>query len=181
MAGPATISSTVAASPVAPAAKRMTLNGVVISERSLQRANQTGGVPYPQGGVIEIDVAWLEAESRRAYAATVQVDAARLATFGGRGDHGRLDVLLGPGADVTVTTPAQSELDRAASNAPIDTTTPVAAATTLVATCARRLSGSDPRVADLAAGIEDFALRRVLRNRDAFLARNPRPASRCGD
>lgn len=178
---PKTLSTEIQAHPAFPATKRYEVNGTLLSERSLQGVSDTGGVGHLNEAQLVINAAWLDIDSKRAWQVEQELDVKTLSTYGGKGEHAEYKVVLGPGADATITTPHPDWL-RHVDNDQMHRITPEQEIPiTLVALCGEPLAADDPLVADLALGIEDWAVTRVQRNKDAYLRENAAPTSRCAD
>ncbi len=90
-----------------PAALHVRINDLVFVDSTLEGRNVTDGIPYSAalGDDLEVKLWWFNLDSRTHYTASVTLDARSLSTFGEDGTHAALDITVGPGADVEVTTP----------------------------------------------------------------------------
>lgn len=177
---PNTLSTEIQAHPAYPATKRYEVNGSLLSERSLQGSSDTGGVDYVNGDQLAIKAAWLDINSKQAWQVELELDVTTLSTYGGQGEHAEYKVVLGPGADVTITTPHPEWLRHVGNDQMHRITPEQEIPITLVELCGEPLAADDPLVADLALGIENWAVTRVQRNKDAYLRENAAPTARCG-
>ena len=109
---PGTLSLDYKSHAVTPSVKQMQVNGRMHVRDSVTGRNQTGGVGYAQWYTDRIDlvVLWYDFLEERAWTAEFSVHGRELSTFGNKRDHGNVLVTVGPGADVTVTTPNRERL-----------------------------------------------------------------------
>lgn len=79
------------------------VNGQIWVEGSLGEETRSGGISYDNGDRLEIELVWHDLLRDRVWRSVVALQASRLPTFADRGVYTALDITLGPGADVTVT------------------------------------------------------------------------------
>lgn len=177
--GPETLGLDVASHIVAPAVKQTKVNGQVWVDRSLRGRMQVGEVVYNNDDLLELELTWLDLQSGTAWRATVGIHAADLPTFGGKGDHAALNVLLGPGADVTITSASAAEMEMIGDRDEQALASTTHERITLVETCAEPLPADDPAIAYLQAGYDEPGRSRSMEARDRALSRGEAAHSRC--
>ncbi|MDO5642857.1 MAG: hypothetical protein Q4G26_10805 [Paracoccus sp. (in: a-proteobacteria)] len=84
----------------------VSLNNRVVIERSQKARNEGGAVNYMegQGDALDFSVAWYDISDDRGYAGRFRLHASDLSLIGESG-HAAVRIIVGPGADVTATTP----------------------------------------------------------------------------
>ncbi len=109
---PRTLSLDYKSHAVTPSVKQMQVNGQMHVRDSVTGRNQTGGGGYAHRFTDRIDfvVLWYDFLEERAWTAEFSIHGRELTTFGNKRDHGNVLVIVGPGADVTVTTPNRESL-----------------------------------------------------------------------
>jgi hypothetical protein len=109
---PGTLSLGYASHASTPSVKQMQVNGQMMVRDSVTGRNETGGGGFAHGFTDRMDfrVLWYDFHQQRAWTAEFSVHGRELSTFGNAGDHASLRVQVGPGADVTVTTPNREQL-----------------------------------------------------------------------
>lgn len=161
-----------------PAVMWLRVGDLQYAEVRMVRLNHGGGVPLGLGGTLDYEGAWLQQDGR-AWTASFSIDPARLTTHEGAGKRGQIEITLGPGADVTVTT-AHPELLKKRGVPPPSGDYADLIPITLLETCGTPLPDDDPRMSVLESGWDlDYAVTPALARRDEFLAQNPAPLSRC--
>lgn len=102
---PGTLSLSFGSHPAVPAIMQMTLNGRVVVEYSQTGRNESGPIEYAsgQGDALDFTVAWYDISDDRGYMAEFRLHASDLSIIG-RSGHAALQIVVGPGADVTATT-----------------------------------------------------------------------------
>jgi hypothetical protein len=109
---PTTLSAEIRVHPADPSALHARINDLEFVDSSYDGRQVTGGLPYRSAGstAMEMELWWFNLDRQQHYALTVTLDATALSTFSEDGEHASLAVEVGPGADVTVTTPNQEGL-----------------------------------------------------------------------
>ena len=84
-----------------------TVNSLPLFEWSLRGRTETRGPDYPgpDAATLAVELMWYDIPADRYYQHAFQLDARDLSTFGDRTDHAEVRIVIGPGADITVTTP----------------------------------------------------------------------------
>jgi len=92
---------------VTPSVKQMQVNGRMMVRDSVTGRGESRGADYAHRFTDRMDfvVLWYDFLEERAWTAEFSVHGRELSTFGNKRDHAMLEVRVGPGADITVTTP----------------------------------------------------------------------------
>lgn len=87
------------------AVMQMTMNNRVVVDHSQKGRNEGGPIEYMpgQGDALDFDVAWYDIFEDRGYEASFRLNATDLSLIGASG-HASVQIVVGPGADVTATT-----------------------------------------------------------------------------
>lgn len=172
-----------------PAVNKMELNNRMIVSRSLKGRSESGGIEYldKQGDALVFNVFWYDIVNEKAYTANFTVAASELSIVESLPGYATIDIVNGPGADVTVTTMnkyiASIIGKRNSGNiiTPPDQYPPI----TLREICAEELPPEDIVAMELAAAARDpndeEMLSSMMGNRERYLIDNPVPASRCAE
>jgi len=190
---PGTLSLGYASHASTPSVKQMQVNGQMMVRDSVTGRNETGGGGFAHGFTDRIDfrVLWYDFHENRAWTAEFSVHGRELSTFGNSGDHASLRVKVGPGADVTVTTPNReqlrliglgraNELDDADGRPLPQYRDPVI----LRELCARPVPVDDPEIRfmiERATLERAFQIESAIAARERHIARIGLPAPRCQD
>lgn len=179
MAGsPQRIGQDISSAPQAPSIKTVSLNGRTVQEGRLSSINVTG--PVEGGGTLRYDVAWREVLGGAAYAASFEVPADRLSRFESGGPLARIEIELGPGADVTVRTPNPELLRQAARGTPGAALGDEREPIVLQRLCAGALPAGDPRLGRLSWELSARERERAEAQRARALSRGAPSRGRCG-
>jgi len=157
-------------------------NELVLVDSSLRGRSQTGGFNYQSGfgAAVSFDVMWFDVEAEQYYATSFELDANDLSTFGEEGTHASLEITVGPGADVAVTTPHPEGLRLVGLNQMDDITPEMDVPVTLLALCAKRRDADPSRDGILSRVLGDASsMESATRNRDNWLSQNTAPQPRC--
>lgn len=167
--------------PLSPATKRVVVNGLVMGDNDISSRSTTGEVPYRGlfSRTLTVEALWYDIVNDTAWRIEFEVDAGDLSTFGTAGDHARLKLLLGPGADVRATTPNPDRL-RLIGTGRQDEITPEQDVPVILADlCATPAPRDDPAVARLIAVAGQETMERALEIRQFALDAGWGDASRC--
>lgn len=177
---PTTLSRSINSQLQSPSVMRLSVNGVRVVSYSIRGQNDTGGTPYKDRWNDELDfeLYWYDILAERAYAASFTLEASTLPTFGGEGEHASIHVLIGPGADVTVTTSNPEAMRLIGLNRTEELTADMLPVV-LRELCARPVPPTDPIAADLASTIDEIAFETAMGKRERHLARERPVAPRC--
>lgn len=185
---PTTLSLTYGSHVAVPAVNRMILNGREIVSRSLKGRNESGPIEYldGQGDALNFEVAWYDILNRQAYAAKFTVPASELTTLESLPYMATIDIINGPGADITVTTMNKEIAKLIGKDA--DRRLPSldeAPDIVLREICAEALPPADSVAMELANAAvdpnEQEQLGYNLRSRDSYLSQHQMPVSRCAE
>ncbi|MBK4214981.1 hypothetical protein JJJ17_03465 [Paracoccus caeni] len=148
---PRTLSLNFGAHPAVPTVMQMSLNGRVVVEHSQKGQNESGPIEYVdgQGDALDFKIEWYDILDNQGYIAAIRLRASDLSIIGDTG-HAAVKIILGPGADVTVTTTnakaaALIRERRGAELASVANEPDIL----LAELCADRLAADDPILADL--------------------------------
>ena len=159
-----------------------TVNSLPLFEWSLRGRTESRGPDYPgpDAATLAVELMWYDIPADRYYQHAFQLDARDLSTFGDRTDHAEVRIVIGPGADVTVTTPHPEALRLVGLNR-MDEITPEMDVDVVIAELCATLSAEDPSAdKDLRMAMGDeIAVGEAVFNRDNWLSGNAAPAPRC--
>ena len=159
-----------------------TVNSLPLFEWSLRGRTETRGPDYPgpDAATLAVELMWYDIPADRYYQHAFQLDARDLSTFGDRTDHAEVRIVIGPGADITVTTPHPEALRLVGLNR-MDEITPEMDVDVVIAELCATLSAEDPSAdKDLRMAMGDeIAVGEAVFNRDNWLSGNAAPAPRC--
>jgi hypothetical protein len=158
------------------------VNGLPLFDWSLRGRTESRSPGYPGSdkATLAVEIMWYDIPSDRYYQHAFQLDARDLSTFGDRTDHAEVRIVIGPGADVTVTTPHPEALRLVGLNR-MDEITPEMDVDVVIAELCATLSAEDPSAdKDLRLAMGDeIAVGEAVFNRDNWLSGNAAPAPRC--
>lgn len=189
---PTALSTSIHSHVSTPAALYLSLNGREIVNGSIGGRNEGGGATYGSrwGDALNWDMVWYDILEERSYKLEFTISAAELSTFGEEGKHAMIDIIAGPGADITVTT-TDSEVARLIG---LRQTNDISALQkpriVLRELCAEPLAADDPftlRMKDFIASFkqvsnsEGFHLQSKLEGRERYFQNNKIPVPRCPD
>ena len=122
-----------------------TVNSLPLFESSLRGRTETRGPDYPgpDAATLAVELMWYDIPADRYYQHAFQLDARDLSTFGDRTDHAEVRIVIGPGADITVTTPHPEALRLVGLNR-MDEITPEMDVDVVIAELCAALSAGDP-------------------------------------
>ena len=178
---PTTISFGYASHPLTPAMKRVVVNGLVMADDVIGSRNTTGEIPYkgPFSRTLEVEATWYDILNETAWRVALDIDAAELSTYGTAGTHAEVNLLLGPGADVRVTTPHPDRL-RLIGTGRQDEITPEQDVPVIIADyCATALPLTDAIVAKLIDEAQHVSMDRPMENRENAIRHGRTSGSRC--
>ena len=159
-----------------------TVNSLPLFEWSLRGRTESRGPDYPgpDDATLAAELMWYDIAADRYYQLAFDIDARDLSTFGDRTDHAEVRIVIGPGADVTVTTPHPEALRLVGLNR-MDEITPEMDVDVVIAELCATLSAEDPSAdKDLRMAMGDeIAVGEAVFNRDNWLSGNAAPAPRC--
>ncbi|WP_448479537.1 hypothetical protein [Pseudoxanthomonas mexicana] len=159
-----------------------TVNSLPLFEWSLRGRTETRGPDYPgpDAATLAVELMWYDIPADRYYQHAFQLDARDLSTFGDRTDHAEVRIVIGPGADITVTTPHPEALRLVGLNR-MDEITPEMDVDVVIAELCATLSAEDPSAdKDLRMAMGDeIAVGEAVFNRENWLSGNAAPAPRC--
>ena len=159
-----------------------TVNSLPLFVSSLQGRTESRGPDYPgpDAATLAVELMWYDIPADRYYQHAFQLDARDLSTFGDRTDHAEVRIVIGPGADITVTTPHPEALRLVGLNR-MDEITPEMDVDVVIAELCATLSAEDPSAdKDLRMAMGDeIAVGEAVFNRDNWLSGNAAPAPRC--
>jgi hypothetical protein len=158
------------------------VNGLPLFDWSLRGRTESRSPGYPGSdkATLAVEIMWYDIPSDRYYQHAFQLDARNLSTFGDRTDHAEVRIVMGPGADITVTTPHPEALRLVGLNR-MDEITPEMDVDIVLAELCATASTNDPS-ADKRLNLtlaEAAEVERATFNRDNWLAANAAPPSRC--
>jgi len=122
------------------------VNGVVWVDGSLRGRNQSGRVRYDQGDRLEFELVWRDVLKGKVWRSVVSLKPSELPTFGDKGEHTSVDIILGPGPDVTVTTSSALVMKLIGDRDPEGLAAAPKEKITLIEACAAPASKDDPVV-----------------------------------
>lgn len=159
-----------------------TVNSLPLFEWSLRGRTETRGPDYPGPGdaTLAVELMWYDIPADRYYQLAFDLDARDMSTFGDDSDHAEVRIVIGPGADVTVTTPHPEALRLVGLNR-MDEITPEMDVDVVVAELCAQVSADDPS-ADKRLNLsvaEPSEVERATFNRDNWLGGEAAPAPRC--
>lgn len=159
-----------------------TVNSLPLFEWSLRGRTETRGPDYPgpDAAALAVELMWYDIPADRYYQHAFQLDARDLSTFGDRTDHAEVRIVIGPGADITVTTPHPEALRLVGLNR-MDEITPEMDVDVVIAELCAVLSAGDPS-ADKRLNLtlaEAAELERARFARDNWLGGEDAPTPRC--
>ena len=164
------------------AVMRAVVNGLPLFVSSLQGRTESRSADYPSSddATLAAELMWYDTAADRYYQLAFDIDARDLSTFGDRTDHAEVRIVIGPGADVTVTTPHPEALRLVGLNR-MDEITPEMDVDVVIAELCATLSAEDPSAdKDLRMAMGDeIAVGEAVFNRDNWLSGNAAPAPRC--
>jgi hypothetical protein len=159
-----------------------TVNSLPLFEWSLRGRTESRGPDYPgpDAATLAVELMWYDIPADRYYQHAFQLDARDLSTFGDRTDHAEVRIVIGPGADITVTTPHPEALRLVGLNR-MDEITPEMDVDVVIAELCATLSAEDPSAdKDLRMAMGDeIAVGEAVFNRNNWLSGNAAPAPRC--
>ena len=159
-----------------------TVNSLPLFEWSLRGRTETRGADYPgtDDATLRVELMWYDIPADRYYQLAFDLDARDLSTFGDESDHAEARIVLGPGADITITTPHPEALRLVGLNR-MDEITPEMDGDIVLAERCAAASKDDPSAdKGLRLAIDDeIELVEATFNRDNWLAANAAPPSRC--
>lgn len=159
-----------------------TVNSLPLFEWSLRGRTESRGPDYPgpDAATLAVELMWYDIPADRYYQHAFQLDARDLSTFGDRTDHAEVRIVIGPGADITVTTPHPEALRLVGLNR-MDEITPEMDVDVVIAELCATLSAEDPSAdKDLRMAMGDeIAVGEAVFNRENWLSGNAAPAPRC--
>lgn len=149
---------------------------------SLRGRSQVSGFNYQSmfGAKVAFDVMWYDVEAEQFYATSFDINANDLSTFGEEGIHASMRITVGPGADVTITTPQPELLRLLGLNLMDDITPEMDVPVTLLELCAERHE-SDPSPSKALSGVSQTGTDVLYfkQRRDDWLSNNAAPQPRC--
>ncbi|GEM_PF-5571861 len=179
---PTALSIAIRSSTAYPAAMRGILNGVAILESSIRGRSQTGGLYYQStfGANLSVQMMWYDIINEKFYGKSFELDARRLSTFGEDAIHASLKIVVGPGADITVTTPHPEGWRLVGLNRMDDITPEMDIPVVLFKLCADLL-GEDPSEGGVLtrAMSDDISMASAMEKRERWLKSNSLPTPRC--
>lgn len=165
------------------AVMRAVVNGLPLFDSSLRGRTESRSPDYPnaEDATLAVELMWYDIPAERYYQHAFDLDARQLSTFGDATDHAEVRIVLGPGADITVTTPHPEALRLVGLNR-MDEITPEMDVDVVIAELCATPSAEDTSAdKDLRrATVDEIAVDEAIFNRDNWLAQNGAPASRCG-
>ena len=178
---PPTLGLDVSSHSLAPGVKHAKVNGQVWVDVSLPGSAVTGDVAYGSGDLLQLELTWLDLLDGKVWRSSVDLPAAELPTFGGKGEHASIRVQLGPGADVAVISGSPAEM------ALIDAGDADALATTpreeivLATACGSPVPAGDPIIPVLKSGFDEAEREQAMAARERAQSRGETTKSRCGE
>ena len=164
------------------AVMRAVVNGLPLFVSSLQGRTESRSADYPSSddATLAAELMWYDIAADRYYQLAFDIDARDLSTFGDRTDHAEVRIVIGPGADVTVTTPHPEALRLVGLNR-MDEITPEMDVDVVIAELCAALSAGDPS-ADKRLNLtlaEAAELESARFARDNWLGGEDAPTPRC--
>lgn len=162
--------------PYVPGAMRVEANGQIIDHVSSGR-NSGGGSYYKSrfSDQMEFRILWYDAAEGKAWMTDIHIRGRELSAFDPERQILSLDIVVGAGADVLVTTP-NAEALRLIYEGRLDETTPaMRAPVVLRKICAEPVPLNDPRIAPLVSTAHDpgdslsSCVAWIMTERDAFI------------
>lgn len=165
------------------AVMRAIVNGSPIVMSSLRGRTESRSPNYANrfDTSLSVQVMWYDLIAERYYHHDFKLDARDFSTFDPEGERAQIYITLGPGADITVTTPHPKVLLLVGSNRMDDITPDIAADVVPAALCAS-VSVDDPSEdKSLRVDMEDeVSVEAATFNRDNWLSQSTAPQPRCG-
>lgn len=165
------------------AVMRAIVNGSPIFMSSLRGRTESRSPDYANrfDTTVSVELMWYDITEERYYHHDFKLDARDFSTFDAEGERAQIYIDIGPGADITVTTPHPEALLLVGLNRMDDITPEMDVDVVLAELCAR-VSAADPSDDKrLRAAMEDeYSLERAIFNRDNWLSSNTAPKPRCG-
>jgi hypothetical protein len=182
MAGPPnSINQKVTSGTGVPVLKTVTVNGQQLDEARFKSINQTGGVPFPDGSSgLRYRVGWREVLGNGRFVGEFEIPTDKLSAL--KSDRSFLDIqiLIGPGADITVQTSNQDALRLNEERRFDEITDAMRIPTVILETCARAMGSGDPFASALGRTVTSGELSRAQTAQSRAQARRGVPVSRCG-
>jgi len=169
-----------------PASLYLSLNGRKIVDGSIRGRAEGGGATYGSrwGDALNWDLAWYDILADRSYRLKFTISASELATLDVDGRDATINILVGPGADIVVTT-AHPEVARLIALRMGKELAELKDADSVILRelCAEPMAADDPLTQKLketsqANGWAD-QLKESMENRARFLSNNEAPQPRC--
>lgn len=164
------------------AVMRAIVNDLPVVMSSLHGRNEVRSPGYasPFEAKLSVQVMWYDVDTARYYQHDFDLDARELSTFGEAGQHAYVSITLGPGADITVTTPHPEGLRLVGLNRMDDITPEMDVPVTLAELCAAASDTDPSEDHTLRAAMQDSdAVARASLKRDNWLREAQAPAPRC--
>ena len=176
---PAAVGLDVVSHPLAPGVKRAKVNGQVWIDFSLPGSAVTGDVVYGADDLLRLELSWLDLLNGTVWHSNIDLRAAELPTFGGKGEHASIYVQLGPGADVTITSSSHAEMALIGSRNADALAAAPREEIIIAQACAKPLPADDPVASILRNGFSDLERERAKAARERALSRGVTMTPRC--
>ncbi|MFD1796747.1 hypothetical protein FQV27_12560 [Paracoccus aurantiacus] len=173
--------------PYVPGAMRVEANGQVIDYISSGR-NSGGGSYYKSrfSDEMEFRILWYDAAEETAWMSDIMVRGRELSAYDTEREVLGLDIVVGPGADLLVTTPNADALRLMRDDRTDEITTDMRAPVVLRQLCGTSLPLDDPRIDPLVSAAHDpddslsRRIARIMTARNEFIGDGGVIQSRCG-
>lgn len=158
------------------------VDGLPLFEWSLQGRTETRSPAYDgrRDTSLSVKLMWYDTSSKLYYGKDFDLDARDLSTFGDEAEHAEVRITVGPGADITVTTPHPEALRLVGLNRMDEITAEMDQDVVLAELCALASEtdpSADKRLIMPDAG--ESTLASAISNHDNWLKNNTAPVPRC--
>lgn len=164
------------------AVMRGSVNGSLIVMSSLRGRTESRSPNYANrfDTTLSVQVMWYDITEERYYHRYFKLDARDFSTFDAEGERAQIYITLGPGADITVTTPHPEALLLVGLNRIDDITPEIADDVVLAAFCAS-VAVDDPSENKglRAAMLDEVGIESAIFNRENWLSQSTAPLPRC--
>ena len=161
---------------------RAIVNGMAVVDSSMRGRLKTGPLNYQStfGANLAVHVMWYDILDKQFYEKAFDLDVRTFSTFGEEAIHAAVTIVVGPGADVTVTTPHPEVLRLVGLNRMDDITPEIDVPVVLAELCADRLN-KDPSEGGIlmSSSTNKASLANEMEQRDNWLRQNQAQPARC--
>jgi len=178
---PRTLSTSLKNHPAVPVVRNLKLNEFTITKLRISDLGETAPISYKNqwSNDLTFEITWVEMFNKEAWYIEFSIPVRKLGTFSPEKQHAVIDIEIGAGGDLLVTTDRSERLSLISQQRSLEITDELNHPIILAELCAQRLPDDDPRREELFLGFEGWAIRSMQLKHTKWLLENPLPTSRC--